>query len=119
MEKINEKDLVRELKGFSGTEQYFRSFTGLKFTDGIKYLADKAKAYWLIDLIGSYQHKFEEVPFQLWTLKVNKDKTGVVTCKEDSNLPVIVEQKLKYTDFPLKEFSCYCIGGVLLLPSEY
>lgn len=119
MDKINENDLVRELRSFSGTEQYFRNFTGLKYTDGIKYLADKTGSHWLIDLVGSYQHKLSEVPFQLWTLKVNKDKTGVITCQEDSNLPVIVEQKLEYTDFPLEEFECYCIDGVLLLKSEY
>lgn len=118
-EKINAKELRKSLKEFTGTENYYLNFTGIKYTDGIKYLAEKAGAYWLIDLVGSYQHQLKEVPFQLWVLKVNKNKTAVITCQEDSNLPVIIEQKIQHTDFPLKELMCYCIGGILLLPSEY
>ena len=118
--KNNEAEKIEnELKQFTGTECYFRNFTGLKYTEGIQYLAEKAGAYWLIDLIASYQYKLKEVLFQVWTLKVNDDKTAVVTCKEDTNEPVIIEQKLEYTDFPLKTFECYCIEGVLLLKSEY
>ena len=117
--EIESRELEQELKNFHGTERYFRNFTGLLYTDGIKYLAEKAGAYWLIDLMGSYQYRLKNVPFQIWALKVNNDRTAVVTCREDTDEPVIVEQKLEYTDFPLKTFECYCIDGVLLLKSEY
>jgi len=119
MNKNETEKLESELENFTGTENYFRNFTGLKYTDGIQYLAEKAGAYWLIDLVGSYQHLLKEVPFQLWTLTVNDDNKGIVTCKEDTDAPVLVEQKLEYTDFPLKTFECYCIEEVLLLKSEY
>ncbi|MFA5858421.1 MAG: DUF6876 family protein [Elusimicrobiota bacterium] len=115
----NEKQkLEDELKTFTGTEHYFRNFTGLIFTDGIQYLAEKTGAHWLIDLIGSYQYKLKNIPFQLWTIKVNDDKTAEVICKEDTHTPIIVKQKLEYTDFPLKNFECYCIDGILLLTTE-
>ena len=117
--KVKTKELEEGLKNFTGTQCYYRNFTGLKYTDGIRYLAEKTGAYWFIDLVGSYQYMLKDKPFQVWTLTVNDDKTGVVTCKEDTNEPVIVEQKLEYTDFPLKTFECYCIDGVLLLKSEY
>jgi len=99
-----------------GTTQYFIHWTRiLKYTDGIKFLADNAGAYWLIDAIASYQRK---EPFQLWELKV-KDSKAVLTMKEDTNEPILVEQEISYTDFPLKEITLYLIDGVLLLTSEY
>ena len=117
--ETDEEKLKVELSSFTGTEYYYRHFTGLKFTDGIKYLADKTDCYWLIDLIGSYQNLLKEIPFQVWTVKVNKGGYAVVTCREDTNEPVIVKQEIEYTDFPLSEFECYCIDGVLILKSEY
>ncbi len=44
--------LEDELEQFYGTEKWYRHFTGLVYTDGIKYLAENAGAYWLIDLVG-------------------------------------------------------------------
>jgi len=99
-----------------GTTQYFIHWTKtLKYTDGIKFLADNAGAYWLIDAIASYQRK---EPFQLWELKVN-DSKAVLTMKEDTNEPVLVKQEITYTDFPLDEITLYLIDGILLLTSEY
>ena len=104
-----------ELDQFTGTENYWRHWLGGKFTDGVKYLADKAGAHWLLDAIFSY-HRPE--PFQVWTLKV-KDSQAVLTMQEDTDTPVKVKQKIKYTDFSLDEVKLYLIDGILLLPSEY
>ena len=47
---ISESDLSQ----FIGTENYYRHWTGHGvYTDGVKYLAEKAGAYWLIDAILS------------------------------------------------------------------
>ena len=107
------------LSQFTGTEHWHRHMCNTSYTDGIKYLADEAKAYWLLDVVASYQLKHKDKPFQIWKLTVNKDKTAVVTMKEDSNKPVLVEQKIEYTDFPLDEIEFYCIDGIMLLKSEY
>lgn len=107
---------------FTGTEQYYKHFTGLKYTDGIKYFADKTNAYWFIDIIASYQVMLTvdaDFPFQIWTLRVFKDKTAVVIMKEDTNEEPHVSQEIEYTDFPLDEIEVYCINGVILLKSEY
>jgi hypothetical protein len=43
--------------------------------------------------------------------------------KEDSDRPILIEQKFDYTDFPLAEMKMYLIDDgenkVLILPSEY
>jgi hypothetical protein len=108
--------LQNRLSQCIGTTQYFLHWTKtLKFTDGVKFLADNAGAYWLIDAIASYGRK---EPFQLWELKVN-DSKAVLTMKEDTGEPVLVKQEITYTDFPLDEITLYLIDGILLLTSEY
>lgn len=111
--------LEDELSGFTGTTQYHRNFTGLLYTDGVAYLAERAECYWLIDLVGSYQADVRNVPFQLWELRVSEDRSAIATMREDTGQPAVVEQRIEYTDFPLDEFSFYCIQNVMLLKSEY
>ena len=126
-----------ELSQFYGTEKWYRTQNRrILATDGIKYLCDNG-AGWLVDAVLSYQPELLKrtrcQEFQLWTLKVKADKTAVLTCQEDSNLPNLVEQKIEYTDFPLeiageKGFNVYVeltdvdeVKGntyVILLPSE-
>ena len=109
-----------------GTEGYIKHALNrnLVFTDGVNQLREDADAYWLVDAIASYSRKEE---FQLWELEVFADKTAVLTMKEDTNTPVLVEQKIHYTDFPLESIKFYVELGsidgynpifVLMLPSE-
>jgi len=109
------------LDQFTGTENYYIHFTGLKYTDGIKYLADKTNCYWFIDIVASYQkeEKVKNCHFQIWLLRVFKDHTAVVSMVEDTNTPVIVFQEIEYADFSLGEIEVYCIDNVMLLKSEY
>ena len=111
--------VVLDLEQFTGTEKYYKHFGGVVYTDGIKYLAEQAGCYWLIDLVASYQPKLKNAGFQLWQIQVAPDNSAVVTCREDSDLPEIVKQAIPYTDFPLKTFEWYFIDGVMLLQSEY
>jgi hypothetical protein len=105
------------LQQFTGTEQHFRHWSGrLLYTDGVKHMAERAGAYWLIDLVASYQSEHRDVWFQVWDLKA-KDRAGVVTMRGDSE--VLVKQELEYTDFPLESLRVFVADGVLLLPSEY
>lgn len=118
MEKKLEKT---DLDQFTGTECYYKYMGGIKFTDGVKYLAEVGKAFWFLNIIASYQAgKIKNIPFQVWTLEVDIEKqTGVVTMKEDSDRPNLVTQTLGYTDFPLDKISVWLIDGILILPSEY
>jgi len=109
------------LEQFIGTEHWYRHFTGITYTDGIKYLADKTGSHWLIDLVASYQckKKYREQPFQVWILTVNKKDNTAVVRAEDGNGNVIGTQKISYTDFPLPEIKLFFTDNVLMLTSEY
>lgn len=116
-------EFERGLDMFSGTEHWYKHPFGVLFTDGIKYLADEAKAYWFIDLIASWQHdeKVKKESFQVWIIRVDGHK-AVVTC-EDGNGHVVAKQDIPYTDFPLKEYKVYLEDDgehkVILLTGEH
>jgi len=115
-------DLEAELMNFTGTEEYHpHPMSGLLFTDGVKFLALRAGALWLIDIIGSHQPMCQKDrmlrDFQLWKLVVAEDKSGVVTCERDTD-DLAIKQEIEYTDFPLKEIKLYVENGVLMLISE-
>ncbi len=124
------EELTEALTQFSGTVSYYRYWGGISFlTDGVKYLADNAHCYWLLDAIGSYQSELAKHPdnrlqgIQFWKLVVNADKSAVLTCVADSGEPAVVTQKIEMTDFPLPEIQVWLgIEGkswIAMLPSEY
>jgi len=111
-------DLNDQFKNFYGTENYYKHWKGV-FTDGIKEMAEQFKAYWLIDVVFSYQDKkISLIPFQIWEITSTGDK-ATVEMKEDTDQPVLVSQKIPFTDFPGGIFKMYLIDNVLMLPSEY
>lgn len=115
-------NLTREdLAQFIGSTCHYRyPLTGLRYTEGVQFVADKGGAVWLLGDIAAYQLdpsiRFD--PFQHWKLKVAGDKTARLTC-ENGNGKVILEQKIDYTDFPLDEIAFFLTDNVLMLPSEY
>jgi hypothetical protein len=124
------EELTEALTHFGGTESYYRYAFGISFlTDGVKFLADEAQCYWLLDAIGSYQPELAKHPderlqgIQFWKLQVNPDKSAVLTCVADSGEPPVVTQEIECTDFPLPEVQIW-VGieeekKIALLPSEY
>ncbi len=121
--KITESDLV----GFIGTSQYYRhNSIGFRFnyTDGVKYLAENANCYWLLDIVASIQklpkvkkHRLED-DFQSVKLTVNLDNSARFVL-DDGNGNVLYTQNIPYTDFPLEKITLYFINEVLMLTSEY
>jgi hypothetical protein len=113
--------LDSELSLFTGTTTYYRNWQGLLYTDGVKYLAENAGAYWLIDAIASWQPHVRTVErdFQLWELHVSDNHGAELTVRRDSGAPAIARQKIGCTDFPLRSIILYVQGDVLLLPTEY
>jgi hypothetical protein len=120
-----------ELAHFTGTESY----TNLRYpwlkkhfllTDGTKYLAEKASAFWLMDAIASHQTngQLAAEEFQFWTLDVNEKNEAVLTCT-DGNEKQLVRQEIPFTDFPLHSITLYAVqdgtlgGLVVMLTSEY
>ncbi|MEG4458465.1 DUF6876 family protein [Microcoleus sp. N9_A1] len=132
--KMDAETLLHNLQHFGGTEQYYKHWLGIQYTDGVKYLADNAQCYWLIDAIASHQpsarKKQRLTEFQLWFLHVGnahefiKPKRGnaaVLTCWEDTPTPETkpaIIQQIPITDFPLPEIKLYVQAKILLLPQE-
>jgi len=111
-----------------GTEHYYRAFPpSLKFTDGIKFVADTCQAHWLVTAIASHQRIAipPEVGFQVWELAGPKteDKPWILSCWSDTpgESTLLARQEIEYSDFPkeLLPFRMWVEGNVLLLPAEH
>ena len=121
--KITTKKITEaDLSYFSGSMTKYRaSLSHLVYTDGIHYLVEHGAA-WLVDVITSHQpslaKNFRLQEFQVWNLNLDGNGGCVVSCQEDSGMPMVVEQKIPYTDFPF-DIKIYVENGMILLPSEH
>jgi len=144
-------ELAAELQHFTiclanRTEEYHRIVypdllskslrnTPFLLTDGAKHLADKAgvigrTAYWLIDIIASYdllsksrEKPVKDEPFQVWKLVVQGSE-GKVTCDDGNGRTLVASQDIPFVDFALDEATLYVSsdednGIIVMLPSEY
>jgi hypothetical protein len=113
-----------DLAQFTGTTQYFKHTLGYSYTDGVFFLAEQGRAYWLLDAIFSYQQdtRITKNPYlrqiQFWELTVRDDQSALLTCFQDTDIPIL-SQEIPFTDFPLPKVKIYVQNGVALLPSEY
>ena len=112
-----------DLWQFTGSERWYRHglVRHILFTDGAKYVADRAGAYWLLDEIAfaqKFQARVAAEAFQMWKLRVRPDRKALLTC-DDGNGAVVWRKTLEYTDFPLEEITLYYTDRTILLPSEY
>lgn len=118
---MNTDQIMTDLRQFTGTETWWKYplLKGYTYTDGVKYVAESCKAYWLIDAILSHQTnvKIAKEEFQVWIL-TKKDTFWLLRC-EDGNNHKVIEQKIGYSDFPLDTMTFWLTNNVLLLPSEY
>ncbi len=116
-----EEEILNEIFQFHGTSKYWKHWTNLLvYTDGVKHLAERAEAYWLIDAIASYQTvpKVRRTWFQFWFL-TTENQQGLLEMVEDEGVPPMVSQKIEYTDFPISKIHLYLTEKVLMLPNEY
>lgn len=119
---LRESDLTQ----FCGSSEFFQHWTKrLIYTEGVHFMAEHGRAYWLIDAVASYQpdkriaSRPDLVDFQLWELAVAEDKSAVLAMRGDSGQPAVITQEIPFTDFPLEQIKFYVCNGTLMLPSEY
>ena len=118
-------DLKTELAQFTGSEHlYFNPlYRRLNYTDGIKYFAERAGAYWLLDIIGTEFHPKTTGENPKWdyflsiTMKVKDSKAQVKVT--DGNDTTFTTKAISYTDCPEGEWHFYLTDNVLMLASEY
>lgn len=127
-------EIENALQYFTGTETWYKfnyQYPRALLTDGTKFLADSAGAYWLMEAICSHQPALRkgmgDCVFQAWTLTVNDDRSCSLVC-DDGYDHKLTCQEIPYTDFPLSSIKLYAIYEgdpapstdlILLLPSEY
>ena len=125
---MDKDQLLDELRNFYGTEAYYRTNPGLLVTDGVKFLADNAGAYWLFDMVWSYLpvlRKSRDTFFVVVLTKEGVREPGAVFSIQDDIPPnqTYATQTVEYTDFPLDEIVLYLSRTenefVLMLRSEY
>ena len=116
-------ELHQHLAQFSGTERYHRTHPGLLATDGAKYLADQAGAYWLLDIIWSVLPKIDD-DFAVVELSVQENRRAAVVIHDGREPQTNYhKQDIPWTDFPLERIKLYIQQNererVVMLPSEY
>lgn len=110
------------LSQFTWNEHYYRLNRRCLITDGAKYLADEAGAYWLLEATASYLLELGTPDWFVLVRLVFSEHQAVLSL-EDGNGGIRASQQIPFTDFPLREQVLYaCWDGdhwVLMLPSEY
>jgi hypothetical protein len=128
---ITHQDLGR----FTGDLTRYRHWQNRRviYTPGIKYLAGKAQAYWLVDAIASYFGSNEMIraelrdmrllQMQFWRLDVLADRSAVLSARADSGEAPFILQSIEYTDFSLDYVDIWAAYDgehwTLYLPSEH
>ena len=115
-------EALSDLSSFTGTSRYYPFTRRHWLTDGTKYLADTAGAYWLIDAAASH---LDEIGTQDWfvLIRLVVQNRSAVMVYEDGNGREHARQEIEYTDFPLRQIQLFaCWNGthwIIMLPSEY
>jgi len=126
--KLSPADLADALDGFTGSETFSRwsAITPSVLTEGTKFLADQAGAYWLFDAIDSHladKGLTEETQFTSVTLRKGSQANDAELTLDDGNGVVFARQHIEYTDFPLTEIKLFAAhngqGWTHMLPGEY
>ena len=108
-----------ELNQFKGSETFYEHkmfHLSVKLTEGCYFVRDSNSAYWLFDLICSYQPNLKDEHFQVWKLSKQEEEWIVVCTDGDDNH--LISQNIPFTDFPY-DITIWLVDGTCLLPSEY
>ena len=119
----NAAKLEQNLHQFIGTEHYYSIRADFMGTDGVKYLAEQAECFWLLDLYCSHLLNIDHIDNPFTVLKMTVLNSAAYVVIEDGNDNVLSQQFVEYTDFPLPSITLYGCWAerewVVMLPSEY
>jgi hypothetical protein len=118
--ELTSESLSFELAQFIGTEQYHFNplYRWMKYTDGVKYFAEKAGAYWLLDIIGT---EMQEIARRELFISIDftvREGTGLIVA-DDGDGGVLYERVIGWTDCPEGTWKFFLCNSVLMLRSEY
>ena len=114
-----EQDLdLKDLGQYYGTEGYTQGYLGVKYTDGVVYVANNGYSWFITDAstILKMENKVKNEDFVVVKLIVSGNKAEVRY--EDGNGKLLYVQKYASTN-ARKNLILYYQNGVLLLSGEY
>lgn len=112
--------LRADLSAFIGTETWQRHALNrnLLLTDGVRYFADQAGAWWFLDIVATEIFRIQAThPFLVIDLDVNDGKAVIRV--SDGNDAMLFKRHIHFTDAPDGLWRFYLTDNVVLLPSEY
>ena len=131
---MTKEEILTQLGQFTGSSCFYRHWAckDIVMTDGVKFLAEAAECWWLIDDIAiTARYRFipadtDYYNFQVWKLRwvsVGDDERTRLTMQTDSDRPIEYQHDYLFCDFILDEIELWLVRNgdvwVLLLPSEY
>lgn len=115
--------LKEELSTFYGSENFYKFLGGVVIIEGVKYFAEKAEAFWLVnDIILNCLMRRKLKHEEFIAIKTSKHKwsEGITINYENGNNEVLFTEVYAYSQLPDDgEFTFWFTNNVLLLPSEY
>ena len=122
-----------DLSGFYGTtDKYVHRLPmtpDLLLTEGVKYFAEKAGAYWFMDIVATeFVPKLSEEDYIIFIQVTVDSDNGAVIIGSDGgkgDAPKILHTRtIEYTDLPTNSTFNFILmvdyqGNTLMLPSEY
>lgn len=114
-------ELKSNLSQFTGSIEWYRHPINRKvlYTEGVQYFAEKAGAYWLLDIIATQPEILKQAQeFAYIKFLAHEDLSGNLSV-EDGNGNVIYQKKIGFTDCPIGTWDFYFYTNTIMLPSEY
>jgi hypothetical protein len=113
---------TKHIENFKATATWHRHPANPRifYSDGIKFLADSASCWWLVDDIVLTQifSMISAIKFQIWILEKTGKKRAVLRCESEHGT-VLFTKIIPYSEFPLPRVVIYCVDKQIMLASEY
>lgn len=109
-----------DLDQFRGGGPRHPHHLGGSYSDGVRFVAERGKAWWLVGAILSFQRELmvKQEPFQVWTLWKLATRS-VLEMTDGSSPAVLLRKDIDGVSFPLSELELVYADGVLRLPDEH
>ncbi len=93
----------------------------IRYTAGVKHMAELCRAWWLVDAIASYQPRCMKdrmlKEMQFWSLRREKNGWALICYRDEGD--EAFRQEIEFSDFPLDSIEIWVCNNTMLLPSEY
>lgn len=115
--QLSTEELQAGLEQFYGSENfYINPLVKYKYTDGVKYFAENAGAYWLLQEINGLTVRLPGYFFNIEV--ISKDNKADIII-DDGNYNILKKKHIRFTDLPQGKWQFFLTDNVLMLPNEY